>query len=277
MLPSLTDAAGTAHRRADGTVRIVSLVPSLTECLCALGLRDSLVGRTRFCVQPGDIAGVPAVGGTKDVNLERVRSLAPTHVVLNIDENKRETAEALCSFVPHLVVTHPRAPHDNFALFDLLGGIFGRNAEAQALVAALSGQLEALARMSLAYRRVLYLIWRKPWMTVGRDTYISRMLSLVNWETYPETAVSRYPELQLHDARGQVDLALLSSEPYPFRERHIPAVSEQLGPETAVHLVEGDMLSWYGSRAIAGVGYLRELAQRIAGPPAEKQPIESRT
>jgi hypothetical protein len=277
MLPSLTDAAGTVHRRADGAVRIISLVPSLTECLCALGLRDSLVGRTRFCVHPGDIGGVPAVGGTKDVHLERVRALAPTHVVLNIDENRRETAEALGSFVPHLVVTHPRAPHDNFALFDLLGGIFGRTAEAQALGTALRGELETLARMSLPYRRVLYLIWRKPWMTIGRDTYISRMLSLVNWDTYPENAVSRYPELQLQDARGHVDLALLSSEPYPFRERHISLVSEQLGPETAVHLVEGDMVSWYGSRAIAGVGYLRELAQRIAGPPAGKDPIKTRT
>jgi hypothetical protein len=169
--------------------------------------------------------------------------------------------------VPHLVVTHPLGPEDNFALYALLGGIFGREAQAAALGRALGDELAALrASRALPARQVLYLIWRKPWMTVSRDTYISRMLALANWATYPATTTRRYPELELGDARGRVDLALLSSEPYPFRERHATMVREVLGPATGVHLVEGDMLSWYGSRAIEGVAYLRRLAEDLAAP-----------
>lgn len=225
-----------------------------------------LVGRTRYCVHPeGAVADVPVVGGTKDVDISRIRTLSPTHVVLNVDENTRETARALGEFVPHLVVTHPLAPRDNLALFELLGGIFRRDDEAGALASALRAELAALGHAGhLPAQRVLYLIWRKPWMTVSRDTYISRMLSLVNWQTWPVEAASRYPAVALEEARGQVDLALLSSEPYPFGERHLPMVSGPLGRDTRVLLVRADMLSWYGSRAIAGVAYLRELAQRIS-------------
>jgi ABC-type Fe3+-hydroxamate transport system substrate-binding protein len=266
MAASLTDAAGTQHRPAGADMRIVSLVPSLTECLCALGLRQQLVGRTRYCVHPaGAVADIPVVGGTKDVDLGKVRALAPTHAVLNVDENTRETARALREFVPHLVVTHPLAPRDNLALFELLGRIFRRDGEAGALASALRAELAALADVdSLPVQRVLYLIWRKPWMTVSRNTYISRMLSLVNWQTWPAETASRYPAVTLEEARGQVDLALLSSEPYPFGERHLPLVSGPLGSGTRALLVQGDMLSWYGSRAIAGIAYLRELAQRIS-------------
>ena len=117
-------------------IRIVSLVPSLTELVCALGLRPWLVGRTGFCIHPADLTEVPKVGGTKDVRLDRVRALAPTHVLVNVDENRRETAEELRTFVPNVVVTHPLGPDDNPPLYRLLGGIFGRDAEAERLCAA---------------------------------------------------------------------------------------------------------------------------------------------
>ncbi|MEO7385363.1 MAG: helical backbone metal receptor [Gammaproteobacteria bacterium] len=264
---TLIDAAGTAHRVAEGQVRIVSLVPSITECLCDLGLTDSLVGRTGFCVHPrARVLGIEKVGGTKDVDIEKIRALKPTHVVLNIDENLREVADKLAVFVPGVVVTHPLSPHDNLDLYALLGGIFNRDAQAAELGRALRAEFAALEALpDLPARRVLYLIWRKPWMTISRDTYISRMLALVNWQTFPATATRRYPELQLGEARGQADLALLSSEPYPFRKQHLSIVGGELGPNTGVHLVEGDMLSWYGSRAIPGIRYLRELAQRLNG------------
>lgn len=265
MMPLLTDAAGTSHRRATGSVRIVSLVPSITECLCTLGLGPQLVGRTGFCVHPRDVIGhIPKVGGTKDVDVDRIRALAPTHVIMNVDENRRETAEALAAFVPSIVVTHPLSTADNFELYRLLGGIFGCEAAAERLARDLRAELDAVQAMpSRPHRRVLYLIWRDPWMTVSRDTYISRMLSLVNWETWPAAAEHRYPELRLTDAHGEVELALLSSEPYPFRDRHRAEVGGGLGPATRVHLVQGDMLSWYGSRAVKGVAYLRQLAGEL--------------
>ena len=130
------DAVGTLHQRAGGAARIVSLVPSITELICELGLAGQLVGRSGFCVHPRDIVkAVPKVGGTKDVDLAKVRALAPTHVLLNIDENDKPAAAALAQFVPHLIITHPLGPLDNPPLYRLVGGIFGREQASEALCA----------------------------------------------------------------------------------------------------------------------------------------------
>lgn len=260
-LPSLTDAAGQTHPAARGAVRIVSLVPSITELVCELGLAGALVGRTGFCVRPrAALRRVPKVGGTKDVDLDTVRALAPTHVIVNVDENRRETAAALAAFVPHVVVTHPLAPRDNVALYRLLGGMFGREREAAALEARFdSAYARALrAGEALARERVLYLIWRDPWMTVGTDTYISRTLAAVGWETWPRAADARYPEVALDAATlGAVDVVLLSTEPYRFRARDVAALARRPGlAGKRVALIDGAMASWYGSRAILALDYL---------------------
>ena len=121
---ALRDAAGTLHAAAPDA-RIVSLVPSITELLFDLGLGDRVVGRTGFCVHPRPaVRDVPKVGGTKDVKLDALRALAPTHVIVNVDENEASTVDELRRFVPHIVVTHPNAPGDNLALYALLGGMF---------------------------------------------------------------------------------------------------------------------------------------------------------
>jgi ABC-type Fe3+-hydroxamate transport system substrate-binding protein len=256
----LVDAAGTQHVRASHNFRIVSLVPSITELLCDLGLAGALVGRTGFCIHPREtIRAIPKVGGTKDVDLDKVRALSPTHAILNVDENTRETARALAEFVPALVVTHPLAPLDNLALFRLIGGIFGREREAEVLYERFVAEHAALERAAsaLSPEKVLYLIWRNPWMTVSRDTYISRMLALVKWETVPGDAGERYPKLSLDDgALGEARVVLLSSEPYPFRESHLGEVRACLSRARKVALIDGEMTAWYGSRAIAALGYL---------------------
>src|SRR5471030_111694 len=116
----MIDAVGTLHQAA-ADARIVSLVPSITELLCDLGLAGQLVGRTGFCIHPADIVrSIPKIGGTKDVNVEKIRKLAPTHLVVNIDENEQPTVAALAEFVPHIVVTHPNTPRDNLALARLM-------------------------------------------------------------------------------------------------------------------------------------------------------------
>ena len=121
----LVDAVGRRHAPAPDA-RIVSLVPSITEMLCDFGLAPRLAGRTGFCIHPRDVVGaIPKVGGTKDVNLDKIRKLAPTHLVVNIDENEKPTVERLAEFVPHVIVTHPLRPEDNLALARLLGGVFG--------------------------------------------------------------------------------------------------------------------------------------------------------
>lgn len=266
--PRFTDAIGTEHARAEGSPRIVSLVPSVTELLCALGLGHALVGRTGFCVHPREaLRAVRKVGGTKDVRIHEVRALEPTHLIVNIDENRRETVDELAAFVPHVVVTHPCMPDDNPGLYALLGGIFGREAEAAALCADFaSAHAEALAvGARLAPESVLYLIWREPWMTVSRATYISAMLASVGWQTWPDTAAARYPAFEWSDSSlAGVQRVLLSSEPYRFRDRHLDEVARLSA--RPVTLVDGEMASWYGSRAIAGLRYLAELRQRLAAP-----------
>jgi ABC-type Fe3+-hydroxamate transport system substrate-binding protein len=236
--------------------RIVCLVPSVTELICDLGLAPALVGRTGFCIHPWEtVRSVPKVGGTKDVKLERVRELEPTHVVVNVDENRREDAEALREFVPAVIVTHPGEPRDNLDLYRLLGATFGREREAEVLCERFEAAYARASAAERPRRDVLYLIWRDPWMTVAPDTYISRTLALFGWRTVPADAAVRYPEVEL--GALDVDRVLLSSEPFHFKREHVEEV-EALAGGTPVALIDGEMTSWYGSRAIAGLDYLTD-------------------
>ena len=262
--------------------RIASLVPSATETLAALGLAPCLVARTGFCIHPAAVvAGVPKVGGTKDVNLAKLRRLAPTHIVVNVDENLRETADALREFVPHVIVTHPRRPEDNLALFEQLRAAFATEPGVDERAAALSAEFTAaLARCRSAAhssQRVLYLIWREPWMTVARDTYISALLAEAGWQSWPdvqggEHGAGRYPVLSGQEPwLAQIDRVLLSSEPYRFGPAHI-AEAQALCPQARVQQVDGEMLSWWGMRGAAGLDYLHRLSAPGPGfnPPANR-------
>ena len=259
----LTDAIGQVHAAIDPACppRIVSLVPSITELVCALGLRPWLVGRTGFCIHPEALlTDVPKVGGTKDVNIDKIRSLAPTHLIVNIDENEKPTVDTLAQFIPHVIVTHPLAPEDNPDLFRLLGGIFGADVRAEELCADFVREYERTTVFaSSPAHRVLYCIWRDPWMTVSRDTYIARMLALIGWQQIEMAPGKRYPEFKWDAALlDELDEILLSSEPFHFTQAHADALERQLG--LPVRVVDGEYLSWYGSRAIAGLAYLRELS-----------------
>ena len=259
------DFAGREHPRACPAPRIVSLVPSITELLFDLGLGPFVAGRTTFCVHPRPaIESVPRIGGTKTVRLDRLRRLRPTHVIVNVDENRKSDVDAIESFVPHVIVTHPLDPGDNPGLYRLLGAVFGREAEAEALAAELARGLRELkaAAARLTPRRVLYLIWKEPWMTVSRDTYISRTLALVHWETVAHDSGVRYPEVSLDERLfAGIDLVLLSSEPYPFKSEHAALVQAAPGGgEVPIALIDAEMVSWYGSRAIRGLRYLSGIA-----------------
>lgn len=267
---NLIDAMGNTHRPVSALrtpPRIVSLVPSLTELLCDLGLAQWLVGRTGFCIHPADVVRtIPKVGGTKDVNINKIRALAPTHLVVNIDENEKPTVDALAEFIPHVIVTHPQTPHDNFALYRLFGAIFDANDRAQQLCDALEAEWAALSALpKAAPKTVLYCIWKDPWMTVSRDTYIAQMLAQIGWQHWiaidPVESARRYPKFSWsQDVVDAIDEVMLSTEPYRFTEAHADALERQIGKP--VHLVDGEMLSWYGSRAIKGLHYLRQLAEQ---------------
>ncbi|MBL0729047.1 helical backbone metal receptor [Piscinibacter sp. HJYY11] len=251
-------------------IRIASLVPSLTELVVALGLGSRLVARTGFCIHPApQLREVPKVGGTKDVNLAKLRQLAPTHVLVNVDENRLDIVPAVQAMGAKLLVTHPRAPDDNLALVAQLVEAFGHLPG----VAERGEQLQRALRDELARNRefeaspetVLYLIWHDPWMTVARDTYISRMLATVHWHTVPELmggdhGAARYPVVRGDEAwLASVRRVLLSSEPFRFEDAHAHA-AQALCPQAVVQRVDGELVSWYGPRAVPGLRYLRELA-----------------
>ncbi|GMQ76860.1 MAG: helical backbone metal receptor [Gammaproteobacteria bacterium] len=263
------DALGVQHPPAEDDARIVSLVPSITELLFHLGLGEQVVGRTSYCIHPGDaLARVPRVGGTKKPRIDKLRELRPSHVIVNVDENRKQDVEVIAEFTPHIIVTHPLVPDDNLALYRLLGGIFGKQGAARRLCGEFQRARDALvdAAATLPPQRVLYLIWRDPWMTISRDTYISRMLALANWKTTSHDPESRYPEVR-PDGRllADTDIVLFSSEPFPFKPAHVDELRGLTGDTgTPCEFIDGEMTSWYGSRAVEGLRYLRDFASRFA-------------
>lgn len=261
---ALTDAVGTRFDPAGADARIASFVPSITELLIDLGLTDRLVARTQFCIHPADaVARIPAIGGTKKVSLPKLKTLAPTHAILNVDENTREMAAAMQEIVPNVVVTHPLAPEDNLDLYALMGDLFGvadKAAEIAGHFRAANAALSTLpARPPL---KVLYFIWNDPWMTVSQDTYISAMLRKINWQTTHHDAATRYPTVEMTpDIVAATDLFLFSSEPYAFGQSDIDAFVDRYDcPPEKTLLIDGEYCSWYGSRAVAGLQYLHRLA-----------------
>ena len=260
MAASCVDAAGQLHPPAGPHARIVSLVPSITELLFSLGLGAQVVGRTGFCIHPRNaVRSVPKVGGTKDIKLDALRALNPTHVIVNVDENDLSTFEKIKEFAPHVVVTHPNAPEDNIALYQLLGEIFDVHVRAEQLAAQLQHELDACRATAWPTETVLYLIWKHPWMAVASDTYIARTLACVGWcVPIPPggwSGAARYPVIaDVGAAARSVDRVLLSSEPFMFRQSHVVELRGQLSVPTT--LIDGEMTSWYGSRAIRGLAYL---------------------
>jgi ABC-type Fe3+-hydroxamate transport system substrate-binding protein len=274
-----TDACGTRHAVASAGARLVCLVPSITELLFDLDLGPHVVGRTSFCIHPASsVANVTRVGGTKTPRLDRIAKLHASHAIVNIDENRLEDVDALRQMGIQIIATHPCEPNDNLLLYRLLGAVFNREAEAHRLCQRFTAALNSLRAQAQRHvrQRVLYLIWRDPWMSVSTTTYIARMLATAGLDVVTSKVCSnsesdmndeqRYPQLAVNaELLGQVDRVLLSSEPYPFKESHrkeLRALAGADGPP--VTFIDGEMTSWYGSRAIIGCEYLARLrAERI--------------
>ncbi|MDE0945180.1 MAG: helical backbone metal receptor [Alphaproteobacteria bacterium] len=265
----LIDAAGYEHEPSKGSIRIISLVPSLTELLFAMDLGDDVVGRTAFCIEPaGTIESVPVVGGTKTSEMDKMVALKPTHVLVNIDETPKELAEQIAATGADVVVTHPNTPADNIALFQLVGNLFHRQTQADALVRALEAELAQTA--TWPERQVLYLIWKRPWMTVSQDTYIANMLGMFGMKTMCHDPDRRYPEVTIDSALlAEADLILFSSEPFPFAQKHMDAfahehkIEHKITTDPRLLAIDGRMVSWYGNRAIDGLKYLRTFASQL--------------
>ena len=252
--PSHLPAPASEPPPSRGPQRIVSLVPSVTELLVQWGLAGRLVGRTRYCIEPKWIRNtVPAVGGTKDPDLDRIRDLAPDLVILERDENPKAAAEALSALgIPWLALA-VRSLKDVAAELRRLGVAVGAPQAGEARAAELEARLRARRRKG---PRTLVLIWKDPWMSAGPDTYLG---DLVRAAGLTPIGPGDYPILDEADlAALRPRVILLPNEPYRFNRRHAAALQRQF-PEAAVHLLDGRALTWYLSRTEEGLDLLREL------------------
>lgn len=236
-------------------MRIVSLVPSLTEYLYALGLRNEVVGVTKFCVHPNEAKEqATIIGGTKNIKIEEIKLLQADIVIASKEENVKEQVEALEEFT-EVFLTDIQNLHDAFMVMSSL-------AERLQTVHLAKPMLEEIYKMSQVplipiNKRVLYLIWKNPYMTVGLDTFIHEMLEYAGFENCIERM--RYPQLNKEDIQHiNPDIIMLSSEPFPFKEEHLQELQE-ICPSAEIRLVDGEMFSWYGSRILSAKQYLTDL------------------
>jgi len=236
--------------------RIVSLVPSLTELLADLGLDEEVVGLTRFCVHPsGWKARKQIVGGTKNVRADRVLALEPDLIIANKEENTKADVEALQAHVP-VLVTDIGTVDDSLAAIRTIGMRVGCRREADTLATTIAAAFADLKQVQPL--RAVYLIWREPYMTIGGDTFIHDVMQRGGFYNLFGDA-KRYPEVSPGDlVAAAPDVILLSSEPYPFKEKHIAELRLWL-PETPIYLVDGELFSWYGSRMQHTPAYLTTL------------------
>ncbi len=245
--------------------RIISLVPSQTELLVALGLEENIVGITKFCVHPAHLRkSKTLVGGTKKVNLGKIRELHPDIILCNKEENTLEMVRELEKIAPvHISVIN--GLEDVSGLIQRYGKIFDRTAQANQLNLRLEKKkVEFEREIPRTPARVAYFIWREPWMVAGGDTFINSLLGLNGWENVFENKQGRYPEIPLEELKIlKPDLILLSSEPFPFKEKHIEEL-RSFG-NARIELVDGEYFSWYGARSIPAFDYFKKLHKLLSG------------
>ena len=248
-MTALVDASGVALPSTRPPSRIVSLIPSTTETLCALGLADALVGITVYCREPAALLrDKTRIGGEKDPDLARIRALAPDLVVANVEENRAEDVATLRAWSIPVWVTYPRTVAEGIGLVRELGAVTGTARRAGEIAGELAELYEATR--ARAERRppvsIFYAIWRDPYMTIGRDTYIHDMLSVCGGANVFADRPERYPTVTLDEiAARRPAVILLPDEPFRFRPKH---VEEFADCAARVQLVDGKPFSWHGPR-----------------------------
>ena len=256
-----TDQCGRNVEITDTPKRIVSLVPSQTELLFDLGLRDEVVGITKFCIHPDEwFISKTRVGGTKEVKTDRIEALRPDLILANKEENVKEQIDELAKKYP-VWVSDINNLEQALDMILQIGRLTGKFQQANHLHRQIQRSFQSLITTDKR-PRTAYLIWRDPFMTVGGDTYIHSMMELAGFTNIFKQK-SRYPETHPDELRSLgCELLLLSSEPYPFREKHIEELQTQL-PDTQILLADGEMFSWYGSRLLKAPAYFQKLREMI--------------
>ena len=243
--------------------RIISLVPSQTELLFYLGLDQEVTGITKFCVHPLHwFQTKTKVGGTKQIKMEIIHQLRPDLIIANKEENEKEQVEKLLAEYP-VWVSDVHTLDDAKSMIREIGMLTGKENKATALVKDINSLLQELKyEIPAGMLRAAYLIWRKPYMTVGGNTFIDSMMKIAGFENV-FNQYRRYPQVTIEELQSlHCELLLLSSEPFPFKQKHIKEL-QSFFPDTKIILVDGEMFSWYGSRLLLVAEYFQKLRKTI--------------
>ncbi len=241
--------------------RIVSLVPSQSELLCDLGLEENVVGLTKFCVHPTYIKSKKKiVGGTKAIHIDRIKALKPDIILCNKEENTKDIVLD-CESVAAVHVSDISTLDDSLELIGQYGELFNTTKKAQQLIDKITFEADSFKTFveNKPGLKTLYFIWKNPWMVAGKETFIDYLMSLNRFENLIKS--ERYPEIGLEKDKN-VELVLLSSEPFPFKEAHKKELKE-FYPKAKILLVDGEMFSWYGSRLTKAFQYFRQLHEHL--------------
>lgn len=240
--------------------RIISLVPSQTELLFELGLGEKIVGITKFCIHPAAcVAAKPKIGGTRQLDIEKIKSLQPDLIIANKEENDRNQIQELMQHFP-VWVSDINNLDDALPMIEVVGDITGKLPLGKQLTSYISECFRQLIPL-VNPKSVAYFIWRKPYMVAGNETYIDDMLSRCGLVNCVKEA--RYPELNIQAlVELSLQVVLLSSEPYPFKQKHIDEFRAML-PNAHVFLVDGEMFSWYGSRPQFAAKYFAQIIKML--------------
>ena len=243
--------------------RIISLVPSQTEFLYDIGLTDEVVGITKFCIHPKSwFESKNRVGGTKNVNLEKVKALKPDLIIGNKEENTKADIEALQEIAP-VWMSDIYDLNDALEMMNSIGKMVDKSEETKVIVERIitsSSNLLADIDSTQTKLKVAYLIWKDPYLAAAKNTFIDELLVYLNVENFFADQ-ERYPEW-IPDSNNAPDLLFLSSEPYPFEEKHAVELQKTF-PKTRIHLVDGEMFSWYGSRLQWSFDYFKKLKSEL--------------
>ena len=241
-------------------MRIISVVPSFTELLFDLGLETQIVGITRFCIHPKEkVKRITKIGGTKSLKIDRILALKPDLVIANKEENSKGDIEELAKHC-NVLVTEIYNLTDAIQVIVEVGKLTNTRVQANAMATNITLRFEDLKNKIISNtQKVAYLIWEKPMMIAGRNTFINALLQEMNWENIYTDEQSRYPEITKDELQKLApDLILLSSEPYPFKTKHQELYTQNY-PSSKVLLVDGEMFSWYGSKLLQAPKYFEQL------------------
>lgn len=240
-------------------MKVISLVPSITEALFDLGLTENeVIGRTKFCIHPQEkVKNVEIIGGTKNLNIEKIKALKPDLILANKEENVKEQVEILMADFK-VIVYNTETIEDNYYLVQNLGLLFNKEEKAEIFNLKINKILNQAKLNST--KKAAYLIWKNPYMTVGSDTFIHNILSEIGFENIFKSQ-TRYPEIQVEDL-AEADVIMLSSEPFPFKQKHIAELKE-FYPEKKIIIVDGEAFSWYGTHIAKCENYFRELITEV--------------